>query len=441
MEVEVVSRRVWKNESGLALVAVLLSMAMLAVVGAALAAIGVVEFRTAVNHRSATRALLLADAGATHALALVRGPLSAHTYGQLLAGSDGKVDTEDDGYLAGFPGLVETDALPDTGVPLGGGRYFVRLVNDDTDPSASPFVDTNSRLMAVCRGETPDGGSAEVRIILSAPAFPAIATNGDLYIPGTPNILGRCAGIHSNENIYVSGKPTVDGTVTASGDVFAKNEIYTSEGVEVTPGYEQPMEIPDLDPLHYCDQADYLLKDGQLVTLSSPAATVDLSGGKTAGWKYTKSSNLYTLQGEEAVQGTYCVHGNVKVSGNVGTVGNPLPITVLATGSVDMGGTPVITSEHPEDLLIIAEGDVQLGGNTTGTTPQYSGLIYAGAQCGLNGTPIMDGRLLCYDAEDPEGAIDLIDDSKINGTPTIVYDCTGWRRQTLIESWWEVRAR
>ncbi len=434
-------RRVRKNESGLALIAVLMAMMMLAVVGAALAAVGVVEFRTSINHRSATRALLLADAGATHALALVRGPLSAYSYADLLLGSDGAAGTEDDGYLVNFPGLAEADALPDTGVQLGLGRYFVRLVNDDKDPSGSPFFDENNRLIAICRSETVDGGAAEVRVIMSAPSFPAIATNGDLYMPGTPNILGRCAGIHSNQNLYINGTPTVDGTVTASGDVFAKNDIYTSEGARVTPGYEKRMEIPDLDPLRYCDRADYLLKDGKLVTLESPPQTVDLSGGKTSGWQYNNSSNLYTVQGKDAVPGTYCVHGNVKVSGNVGSAGNPLSITILATGSVGIDGTAIITSEHREDLLIVAEGDVELGGNVSGTTPQYSGLIYAGAQCGLNGNPMMEGRLLCYDQEDPVGAIDLIDDSKINGTPTIVYDCKGWRRRTLIESWWEVRAR
>jgi hypothetical protein len=431
-----------RNESGLALIAVLLAMAMLAAIGAALAAVGVVEFRTSINHRSATRALLLADAGATHALALVRGPLSGYSYGDLLMGSDGKANSADDGYLVDFAGLAEADALPDTGVQIGPGRYFVRLVNDDTDPSGSPLVDSNNRLMAICRGETPDGGTAEVRVIMSAPSFPAIATNGDLHIPGTPNILGRCAGIHSNQNLYINGTPTVDGTVTASGEVFAKNDIYTSEGVEVTPGYERPMEIPDMDPLDYCDQADYLLKDGTLADLDeSPPVTVDLSGGKSSGWQYNKSNDLYTIQGKDAIPGTYCTYGNVQVSGNVGSTGNPLSITILATGSVDIDGTAIITSEHREDLLIVAEGDVELGGNVSGTTPQYSGLIYAGAQCGLNGNPLMDSRLLCYDAEDPPGAIDLIDESKINGTPTIVYDCKGWRRRTLIESWWEVRAR
>ncbi len=155
-------RRVRKNESGLALIAVLMAMMMLAVVGAALAAVGVVEFRTSINHRSATRALLLADAGATHALALVRGPLSAYSYADLLLGSDGAAGTEDDGYLVNFPGLAEADALPDTGVQLGLGRYFVRLVNDDKDPKGGPFVDTNNRLVAICRSETLDGGAASI---------------------------------------------------------------------------------------------------------------------------------------------------------------------------------------------------------------------------------------------------------------------------------------
>jgi hypothetical protein len=434
-----VSRRVRGNNSGLALIAVLLAMALLTVVGAALAAIGVVEFRTSINHRSATRALLLADAGATHALALVRGPLSGYSYSDLIVGYDGTANTEDDGYLAGY-GLAETDALPDTGVQLGQGRYFVQVMNDDADPGGKKEADSNNRLLAVCRGETLDGGRAEVRVILASLAYPAIATNGDLYIPGTPNVLGKCAGIHSNKTMYIDGRPTVDGTVTASEEVDAKHEIYTSEGEEVIPGYEPPMEIPDMNPLDYCDRADFLLKDGFLTDLES-SESFDLKSDKSSGWQWNKTSDLYTVNGKDAVKGTYCVHGNVQVGGNVGSSGNPLSMTILATGSVDISGTPIIESEHKDDLLIVAEGDVRLGGNTSGGTPQYSGLIYAGAQCGLNGNPIMDSRLLCYDAEDPEGAIDLIDYNKINGTPTIVYDCKGWRRRPFIESWWEVRTR
>ena len=65
--------RVNRDESGLALIAVLLAMALITVIGAGLTAVGIVELRASINHRSATQALLLADAGATHAQALLRG--------------------------------------------------------------------------------------------------------------------------------------------------------------------------------------------------------------------------------------------------------------------------------------------------------------------------------------------------------------------------------
>jgi hypothetical protein len=57
----------------------------------------------------------------------------------------------------------------------------------------------------------------------------------------------------------------------------------------------------------------------------------------------------------------------------------------------------------------------------------------------MNGTPDYDGNILCYDAEDPVGAVDLIDENLVNGNPAINYDCTGKRRRTLVAAWWESR--
>ena len=141
--------RLQDDESGIAFLAVLLAMALITVIGAALTAIGIVEYRTSINHRSATRALLLADAGGAHALALMRGPLSRFSYSEVLIGDDGLPDTGDEGVLTGF-GLSDVDALPDTGIVLGDGRYYVRFENDPGDPSGDPYTDTNDRLLAVC---------------------------------------------------------------------------------------------------------------------------------------------------------------------------------------------------------------------------------------------------------------------------------------------------
>ena len=433
------ARKIRGNESGIALLAVLLAMGLLTIVGAAVTAVGIVEYRTSSNHRSATRALLLADGGANHALALMRGPMAGYSYTDVLLGADGIADTDDDGLLVGFAGLNIADALPDTGIQLKQGRYSVTIVNDDSDPSADPYSDTNNRFVARCRGETPDGGMAEVRIMLAAPSFPAVATNGDLYLPGTANILGPCGGVHANRLIEVSGHPVVSGNVTAVEDVVISGTIYDPFGNVVEPKYGPPVEIPEYDPLDYCGPADFVLSDGKLLVVGPPAEEYNVNGGKKYGWQYDASTKTYSLNAKDAVEGTVCAHGNVKVIGNLGAAGDPFGISILATGSLQMNGTPVIESTHPDGILMMAAGDVQAGGNASGTTPYYEGMIYAGSQCQVNGNPVMNGHLLCYDGPDGAGMVDLFDENKINGTPTITYDCSGEQRRTLVASWWESR--
>lgn len=419
----------------------LIALALLSIIGLAITAIGTVEFQTALNHRSATRALLLADAGATHALALMRGELSDYQYSDILNGSDGVWGTEDDGGLYGYS-LADADALPDTGFLMADGRYFVTIVNDEGDPSGDPATDSNHRVVAVCRGETHDGGVAEIRAMLAALSFPAIVANGDLVVPGTPDVLGPCAGVHANGRLDVSGNPTVDGEVSASDTVVLSGTITDSEGYEVTPRSDEPsIEVPDYDPLEFCDAADYVLKDGWVVTVGPPRDSSFAGSGDVLGWSWDSAINEYSLKGNQAVDGVVCAHGNATITGNAGSNGDPLLITLLATGSVNVGGNPKLEAAHPDGLLIVAEGDLDISGNASGTTPAYSGLLYAGSQCRTNGTPSLGGHLLCHNAEDPAGAIDLIDENKVNGTPSITYDCTGVRQRTSIASWWEKRAQ
>ncbi|UCC74731.1 MAG: hypothetical protein JSV86_09325 [Gemmatimonadota bacterium] len=432
--------RVRSSESGIALIAVLLGMALLTVIGAALTAIGIVEFRTAINHRSATRALLLADAGANHALALMRGPLSTLTYTDVIRGADGSVATLDDGVLSGF-GLDAFDEVPDTGVVLGKGRYFVRLENDPADPSGDPYTDSNHRLVATCRGETRDGGAAEVGIVLAAPSFPAIVSNGDLTLPGNPEVLGPCAGVHANGTLSVSGHPTVDGPATYSDAVVLNGTIYNTNGSIVVPAYAGQVEVPYHDPDEYRDQADYELRDGWVINVGQPRDSTFATGSGVHGWNWNAGQGTWSLAGNKAAGGTYFVNGNVEVTGNAGSDGDPLKLTIIATGSVKVAGNPKIEADHPDGILILAGGDVDIAGNASGITLSYAGLVYAGGQCQVNGTPSVGGHILCYDGPDPLGAADLVSDNKVNGTPTVTYDCTGERRRTMVASWWENRAR
>lgn len=432
--------RVGSEESGIALITVLLAMALLTVIGATLTAIGIVELRSAINHRSATRALLLADAGVNHALALMRGPLAEFSYSEVVRGDDGTPGTGDDGVLMGF-GVGAIDEIPDTGVVLGAGRYFVVLENDPQDPSGDPYLDSNHRLRATCRGETRDGGVAEIGVVLAAPNFHAIVSNGDLTLPGNPDVLGPCAGVHANGVLAVSGHPTVDGQATASDAIIMSGTIYDAGGAVVIPELSGRVEVPEHDPLDYLGRADYELKDGWVVDVGPPRDSALATGSGVRGWKWNAGLGAWSLAGNKAEGGTYFAYGDVEVTGNAGSDGAPLEITIIATGSVKVSGNPKIKAAQPDGILILAGGDVDIGGVASGITLSYAGLVYAGSQCQLNGTPSVGGHVLCYDAANPPGAADLVSDNKVNGTPTVTYDCSGERRRTMVASWWESRAR
>jgi hypothetical protein len=432
--------RVRSSESGIALIAVLLGMALLTVIGAALTAIGIVEFRTAINHRSATRALLLADAGVNHALGLMRGPLSDFSYSEIVRGDDGAPSTGDDGVLSGF-GVGAFDAIPDTGVVLGDGRYFVTLENDSLDPSGDPYIDSNHRLVATSRGETRDGGVAEVGVVLAAPSFRAIVSNGDLMLPGNPEVLGPCAGVHANGVLGVSGHPTVDGEATASEAIILSGTIYDAGGRVVIPELSGRIEVPEHNPYDYLGKTDYELRDGWVITVGESRDSTLATGAGVRGWKWNAGQGTWSLTGNKAEGGTYFVHGNVEVTGNAGSDGAPLELTIIATGSVKVAGNPKIEAAHPDGILILAGGDVDIAGNASGITLSYAGMVYAGSQCQVNGTPSVGGHVLCHDAPDPPGAANLVTNNKVNGTPTVTYDCSGERRRTMVASWWESRAR
>ncbi len=427
-------------ESGFALVSVLVALALLTTIGVAVTGIGTVEYRTSLNHRSATRALLMADAGATHALALMRSQLSGYTYSEILKGSDYTWDTGDDGYLMGY-GLDAVDELPDTGIAMDLGRYSVRIINDPGDPSGDPAVDSNFQIIAICSGQTRDGGVAEIRALLTASAFPAVASNGDLVLPGNPLVTGPCASVHANGSMEVSGMPTIDGELTATGIVTVAGTITDSDGYEVTPrSDEPPIEIPDYDPMEYCDDADYRLRNGWLITFGATVDSVLANGSKPLGWQWDPAEQTYTLFAKDAVPGTVCADTNIKVNGSLGSPGDPFQISLIASGSIQINGTPVIEADHPDGILVMAGGDVQAGGNAAGGTPFYDGMLYSYSQCQINGNPVINGFILCHNAANPPGTSDLMTENKVNGNPTITNDCSGIRQRTSIAAWWESRA-
>ncbi len=331
-----------------------------------------------------------------------------------------------------------------------GGTYFVTLMDDPAHPrefDGDPLSDSNGRIIARCTGVTDTEASASINVVIGAASFPAMATDGSLTISGTPSILGDCGSVHANEIVVVNGSPTVSEFISASETVDVTGTIYQEGGGTSTPLSNQPpIEIPDLDPMDYCDTSDFILRaNGYFVTVGSPppegAEGVDANSTPVNGWTSGGTSNPveWSLSGDATAEGSYCVEGGVLISGNPGTEAVPLAMSFFADGSVQVSGVANIKAKHPSGAFIVANGDVQMNGRSTWFEEDNSGFIYAQSQCMLNGDMIIEGYILCKDDPNPPGSNELVTENLLNGNPTIRYNCGGLSAGGLrrILSWYQ----
>ena len=431
------------GRDGIALATALFGVVVVTVLAMGMWTIARVNNLSAVNREDAARALNLAEAGVAHALSLLRGPLQATTLTNLLQGSDFAPGGGDDFLLIGH-GLPVADMIPPEGVQMERGTYFVTLMDDPAHPrefDGDPLSDSNGRIIARCTGVTDTEASASINVVIGATSLPAMATDGSLTISGTPSILGDCGSVHANEIVVVNGSPTVSEFISASETVDVNGTIYQEGGGTSTPLSNQPpIEIPDLDPMDYCDTSPdptgpqppvpyFILRaNGYFVTVGELSRdSVDANSTPVNGWTSGGTSNPveWSLSGDATAEGSYCVVGGVLISGNPGTEAVPLAMSFFADGSVQVSGVANIKAKHSSGAFIVANGDVQMNGFSTWSEENYSGFIYAQSQCMLNGDMIIEGYILCKDDPNPPGSNDMVTENLLNGNPTIRYNCAG----------------
>lgn len=393
----------------------------------------------AVNRESSVRALQLAEMGAAHTQALVRGALEDTTLTRLLRGSDDVVNSADDGLLIGY-GLPAADQLPAAGITVSSGTYSVRLVDDPSDGDADVLTDSNNRILARCTGVTPDGASVSIDVVIGITSLPGFFTNGNLSISGNPSIVGECGSVHANAILVVEGNPTVEGTVSAADTVDQSGNLQDPDGNPIEPLHHQPpIEAPPLNPADFCTDADFLLRaDGFYVDLGTGVAT-DARSNPVMGWTVNlEPPVMWNLAGNTMSDGTICAQGNVEISGNPGSPGNPVQTSIIATGSVQISGNPYITPSHPDGVLIVAGGDVDIAGNPSGGNDNYEGLVYAGSQCQLSGNMSLNGNVVCNDAPNPPGSRGWVNQNNMSGNPSVTFQCGGFgggKRRVI--SWYQ----
>jgi hypothetical protein len=338
----------------------------------------------------------------------------------LLLGSDSAASTADDGLLVDF-GLAPSDQIPASGYATNGGRYYVTLLDDPGETDGDPLADENGFILARCTGVTDDGGSATVDVRIGK-AIPAVAVNGDLSITGNPTISGECGAVHANGTITVTGSPTVQTGISASGTVNTPGTfVADTSGAAIVPvNGARDVDIPNLNPLDYCGDADYILRENGWLVRVAFSDSVNANGVEQFGWILTATSPVQWVAEDNLIpSGTYCAFGNVNIDSNP-----VMALTILATGSVEFNGNPTVVSAHPDDILVMSGGDVFMTGNPGGGD-RYDGLIYAQSQCRISGNMSLSIQLLCADQLESAGAIDLVTANSIDGNPSIRFACTG----------------
>jgi hypothetical protein len=410
--------RLVTGRSGIALPA-----AMFALVAGSILAVGMLTFadlsaRAQLNQERATRAVQVADAGVSHALGLLRtSPLKSLSFSRILRGSDPFAPGTDDSLLIGY-GLAANDEIPLAGKGFQGHTYFVSIRDDPADGDGDPTSDLNGRVLARCRVVTADGATIEVLAILGAVPMPALAADGNLTLSGSPEILGPCGGAHANGNINGAGNPTVATQATATGTATGTFKLPNNTAAPKLGGQPE-IGIPDLNPLDFCSTADFrLLATGNVQTVATGAQVP----AAAAGWTYSAGTLTWTFAG--GVDGTYCAAGNVFISGNTGSAAVPRRISILATGSIRVEGTPYLAADHEDGILLLAAGDVYLAGNAAAGANSYQGLVYAGAQCAAEGTFTLFGQMLCANNPQPPGATQWAVAHTIEGNFKMTFDCS-----------------
>ena len=413
-------------EQGIALIGVLLLLVIISASTAALTVSGRTEIAISRNHEMATQAQVAAEAGLNHAvdvtLTFLRSwqsngfatPSNAMT--SFLLGPDnlsGTVATDaDNGSLEamGIPRSPARLALPGAL----GAQYEARLCDED-DPvrgltltaadlgriveDGQPTTDGNTQIVVQATGYASDGSLTTLEALIIPVDAPAVVSNGDLEVRGNTSIVGANGSVHANGDLDVMGNPTVSGDATAS-------DGFTVTGSPTIGGYSgggvSPHPVSAVSAIDYQWMADYILKADGKMTDGAGALICDAwvvaTPCETAGYMWVfAGGNGWTASsvGANSDNQTYYAETDIATTGTTGTNADPLNITIIAEGNIDIGGNGVLEADTP-GLLFVTDQDLKMAGNRDQVGADA--LIVVHEQISLQGNLSLRGGIVIEDA-------------------------------------------
>lgn len=464
------------QDKGVALIFAILAILLISLMGLALTGSGILTLSLSTNDRDLTEALHIADAGISHANAILFTKRSAD-FTQYLLGEDLDPCTGDE--LSN--GALFTDPITsrdDGGVDFGSGRYDVKICDDhviernsaaDPDlnlPNDDPNVDMDGLIRIISTGYTSNGATASVEVMMMNRALPAMLVNGNLRISGNPKLLGPGGAIHTNANLAISGNPCAQRHLSSTGTLVSTPGTGTGAGCtsppytgtdsppDLRPG-DPPIFIPAYNPSTYSIYADYTLtRNAEVFDNADPPNLLNIPAEKkwcpADCWDFNDGDLEWTAGGTDVPQGTYyAVQSSIAISGNVG-MGTPnFQMTLLADGWIEISGNPEIAPAltlEETAISMMAGTDLKINGDATNP---YSGLFYAGHQIDFSGNPLLTGQVVAQDIADtsppydPGGKNLITRDAdgfmSISGNATIIYTQVGAIKRLDPGGWRECR--
>lgn len=469
------SRSVLRRERGAAAMIAAIGMVFLAVVALSFVSLAQLETKIGVNHAQEVRAVQAAEAGARRVFREIY-----------------------DGGGSGTSWLTKTQPIHnDVAVDASGSaRYTIRVIdNNDGDGNLNADADNLVIIESTGRAGTP-GAEHRVALIVnpSGGATDAVRVPNNLTISGNPTILGKCGSVHvpvspgysGGLNLETAGNPVIAQGASTSGTSVAgdyyKSDTATGSQVPPETGV-QARPAPTINPAVFAKYADYLLADDGFAylyvggpfyvnpgtlshctttpcppknpggwlrhasKLTEPNKSTKETGQCSFGWKMVSEvsssgpvvwENCGPGGGGYETPGTFYVMGDAVISNNPGTAANPLKITIIATASIMISGTPYLTWDQlttttvplslnpsqPTNIMLVAGRDLKLNGNADQT---FEGAFLAHEQLDISGNPSINGFFMAENANAGVSSWatgdDLLVESNISGNPTITYNC------------------
>ena len=440
----------------MALIMVIGTASVLAIITGVIAVQSVSNLRQAGNERTFERSLHVADAGVDHMLFLIKQEKQENhadlSTGEPTPGTFASVQHEREWVLARADAAVAAD--PDRLITTREGDWVamrpngVRLIYS---VGYVPSYDAPSKVRVV---------RAEYDF---APFTPntAILTDGNLVLNGNVGVGGSVPNAHGNGDVEVRGSVDVDGFVSSSGELSTTGSPHF--GDPDNSGSGRPViEVPDIDPRDSYSMSEYdLCPDGSVRTGPNfDAGGLDVNGalavanstttpctgsvlaldgfrgwdkqgddpsGEGAQWRYI---------GTGTDHGVYYIYlGSARIAGNPGSDVSPWEVTIFAEasgsgteepdcphvgGDIDVsGGATTVFHDKAQGLGFIAGRDLEMSGNP-GSGFNFVGVHAAHEQFDLSGNPSLEGAVIAEDACDTPGS-PAGPDSEISGSVSITY--------------------